>query len=150
MTTHKAADESKRTSLVRRFAPGLDNLTNYRREWLRHDMIAGVCVAAVALPTAIAYAQLIGLEPVVGLYAAILPLVAYAIFGTSRHLIVNPDAATCAVVSATLLPLAGENPDALVSLSVVLAIFTGLFCIVAGICRLGFLADFLSKPILVG
>lgn len=150
MTTHEATDEHQRTSLVRRFAPGLHNLTEYRREWLRHDLAAGLSVAAVAMPTAIAYAQLVGFEPVVGLYAAILPLVAYAIFGTSRHLIVNPDAATCAMVGVILLPLAGENPDTLVALSVVLAVFTGLCCIVGGICRLGFLADFLSKPILVG
>jgi high affinity sulfate transporter 1 len=104
----------------------------------------------VAVPTAIAYAQLIGFEPIVGLYAAILPLVAYALFGTSRQLIVNPDAATCAIFAATVLPVAGGDSDALRSLSMVLAVLTGLVCIAAGIFRLGFLADFLAKPILVG
>ena len=112
--------------------------------------MAGVSVAAVAVPTAIAYAQLIGFEPIVGLYAAILPLVAYALFGTSRQLIVNPDAATCAIFAATVLPLAGGDADALRSLSMALAVLTGLLCIAAGIFRLGFLADFLGKPILVG
>ena len=80
-------------ALVERYTPGLRQLLGYRREWLRIDLVAGVSVAAVAVPTAIAYAQLIGFEPIVGLYAAILPLVAYAVFGTSRQLIVNPDAA---------------------------------------------------------
>ncbi|MEO8339701.1 MAG: SulP family inorganic anion transporter [Nitrospirota bacterium] len=138
------------TVLIGRFAPGLRQLLEYRRDWLPIDVVAGVSVAAVAVPTAIAYAQLIGFEPVVGLYAAILPLVAYALFGTSRQLIVNPDAATCAIFAATVLPLAGGDPDALRSLSVALAVLTGLVCIAAGLFRLGFIADFLAKPILVG
>ena len=141
---------NNRNVLISRFAPGLRQLQDYRREWLRFDLVAGVSVAAVAVPTAIAYAQLIGFEPIVGLYAAILPLVVYALFGTSRQLIVNPDAATCAIFAATVLPLAGGNPDILRSLSVVLAVLTGLVCIAAGIFRLGFVADFLAKPILVG
>ncbi len=141
---------NNRDALIGRFAPGLRQLLNYRREWLRIDLVAGVSVAAVAVPTAIAYAQLIGFEPIVGLYAAILPLVAYALFGTSRQLIVNPDAATCAIFAATVLPLAAGDSDALRSLSMALAVLTGLVCIAAGIFRFGFLADFLSKPILVG
>ncbi len=104
----------------------------------------------MALPTAIAYAEIVGLEPVYGLYAAIPALLAYAVFGTSRHLIVNPDAATCAMIAAALTPLAADDPATLVSMSVVLAIFTGLLCLIGSTLRLGFLADFLSKPILVG
>ena len=100
-------------SLVAPRAPGLATLLAYRRDWLRHDVAAGLSVAAVALPTAIAYAQIVGLEPVVGLYAAILPLVVYCLLGTSRHLIVNPDAATCALVAATLGPLAVGRPTSL-------------------------------------
>lgn len=141
---------NNRDALIGRFAPGLRQLLDYRREWLRADLVAGLSVAAVAVPTAIACAQLIGFEPIVGLYAAILPLVAYALFGTSRQLIVNPDAATCAIFAATVLPLAGGDSDAIRSLSMTLAILTGLICIAAGIFRLGFLADFLAKPILVG
>ena len=137
-------------AVLGRFAPGLRQLLEYRREWLPIDLVAGVSVAAVAVPTAIAYAQLIGFKPVVGLYAAILPLVAYALFGTSRQLIVNPDAATCAIFAATVLPLAAGDSDALRSLSMALAVLTGLVCIAAGTFRLGFLADFLAKPILVG
>ncbi len=125
-------------------------LRRYRREWLRSDLTAGLSVAAVALPTSIAYAQLAGFPPVVGLYASILPLVAYAVFGTSRQLIVNPDAATCAMVAAIVAPLAGGNSDLYSTLATNLAVFSGIACIVAGAFRLGFLADFLGKPVLVG
>jgi high affinity sulfate transporter 1 len=137
-------------ALIGRFAPGLSPLLNYRREWLRDDVVAGISVAAVAVPTAIAYAQLIGFDPIVGLYAAILPLVAYALFGTSRQLIVNPDAATCAVFAAAVLPLAAGGHQELRAMSVALAVLTGLVCMAAGLLRLGFVADFLGKPILVG
>ena len=139
-----------RKALIGRFAPGLSQLLQYRRAWLRDDLVAGISVAAVAVPTAIAYAQLIGFDPIVGLYAAILPLVAYAFFGTSRQLIVNPDAATCAVFAASVLPLAAGDHQALRSLSVALAVLTGLVCITAGLLKLGFVADFLGRPILVG
>ena len=133
-----------------KIAPGLAMLRGYRREWLRLDVGAGLSVAAVALPTAIAYAQLAGFPPVVGLYASILPLVAYAVFGTSRQLIVNPDAAVCAMVAAIVAPLAAGNADLYVTLAVALAVFAGVACIAAGVFRLGFLADFLGKPVLVG
>jgi MFS superfamily sulfate permease-like transporter len=155
--TARLNGEMEKSSIVRkkiaaalRVAPGLRNLLEYRREWLRHDAVAGVSVAAVALPTAIAYAELIGFEPVVGVYAAILPMLVFAIFGTSRHLIVNPDAATCAMVGTTLMPLTAGHLNSLMSLSIVLAVFTGILCILAGFLRLGFVADFLAKPILVG
>ncbi|WKZ12995.1 MAG: SulP family inorganic anion transporter [Gammaproteobacteria bacterium] len=116
----------------------------------RHDLLAGVSVAAVALPVAVAYAELAGFSPVVGLYSSILPLVAYAVFGTSRQLMINPDTAVCAMVAASVAPLAAGNADLYWSLSVTLAFLTGLFCIAASFLRLGALADFLSKPILVG
>ena len=113
-------------------------------------MAAGISVAAVAIPVAVAYAQLAGFNPVYGLYSSILPLVAYAVFGTSRQLIVNPDAATCALVAAAVAPLAGSDNDLYLSLSVTLTFLSGLLCIDASFLRLGALADFLSRPILVG
>src|SRR6516165_3086011 len=123
------SSESRPTkALLFRIAPGIESLAAYRRDWFKHDLIAGVSVAAVALPTAIAYAEIIGLEPVMGLYTAIPALVAYAVFGTSRHLIVNPDAATCAMIGAALVPLAGAGPETLASASVVLTLLTGLLC----------------------
>jgi high affinity sulfate transporter 1 len=137
-------------SRLSRLAPGLAMLRAYQTGWLRYDIAAGLSVAAVALPTAIAYAQLAGFPPVVGLYASILPLVVYAVLGTSRQLIVNPDAAVCAMVAAIVAPLAGQDVGLYTSLAVSLAVLTGVACIVAGLFRLGFLADFLGKPVLVG
>ena len=90
--------------------PGTNSLRGYRVEWLRDDVAAGLSVAAVAVPVAIAYAQLAGFPPVVGLYASMLPLVVYAVLGTSRQLIVNPDAATCAMVAAIVTPMAAGDP----------------------------------------
>jgi len=135
---------------IRRFAPGLAALRSYDPAWLGHDLVAGVSVAAVAVPVAIAYSQLAGLPPVYGLYASILPLVAYAVFGSSRQLIMAPDAATCAIVAAVVMPLAGADMTRYVSLSMALAMIAGVFCIVAGLARLGFLTNFLARPILAG
>ena len=136
--------------LLDRFAPGLAQLLQYKLADLPADIRAGLAVAAVALPVGIAYSELAGFPPEVGLYSSILPLVAYAIFGTSRQLIVGPDAATCAVIAAALTPLAAGNAAAYASLSAMLALLTGLMCIAASFLRLGALADFLSRPILVG
>jgi high affinity sulfate transporter 1 len=114
------------------------------------DLLAGVAVAAVEIPTALAYAELAGFPPVVGLYASILPLVAYAIVGSSPQLIVGPDAATCALVAAALEPLAGGSPQHYLDLSITLSILVGALCIAGGLLRLGTIANFLSRPVLVG
>lgn len=133
-----------------RVAPGLPALWPYNPSNFSRDLIAGLSVAAVALPVGVAYAQLAGFNPSVGLYSSILPLVAYAVFGTSRQLIIGPDAATCALVTAAVTPLAKGNSEAYESLSVVLCLIAGVLCIGASFLRLGAMADFLSKPILVG
>ncbi len=135
-----------------RWMPGLPELLSYNRKPLKRDLIAGLSVAAVSLPVSIAYAQLAGFSPVVGLYSTILPMIVYAFFGSSRQLIVGPDAATCAMITATLTPLvaAGGNPAYYHALAVSLTLFTGIFCILAGRFRLGFLADLLSRSILLG
>jgi high affinity sulfate transporter 1 len=112
--------------------------------------VAGVSVAAVAVPVGIAYAQLAGLPPVVGLYSCILPPVAYALLGSSRQLILNPDSAACAIVAATIMPLAAVGSAHYADLSVVLALLAGGLCMLAGVARLGAIADFLSRPILTG
>ena len=145
-----ALNAGKIANRLARFAPGLPALLGYRRADFPHDLLAGLSVAAVALPVGVAYAELAGLNPVVGLYASILPLVAYALFGTSRQLIVGPDAATCALVAAGVAPLAGGDPERYLSLSIALACLAGLLCIGASFLKLGVIADFLSKPILVG
>jgi high affinity sulfate transporter 1 len=136
--------------MIERWIPGLGLARTYRREWLGSDILAGLSVAAVAVPTGIAYAQLAGFPPVVGLYASILPPVAYFLFGSSRQLIVGPDSATCAMVAATLVPLAANDPARYASLSVALALIAGVMAVAGGLARLGFIANFLSKPILIG
>ena len=133
-----------------RIAPGLSALLTYRIADAPADLRAGLAVAAVALPVGIAYAELAGFPPEVGLYSSLLPLLAYAIFGSSRQLIVGPDAATCALIAAGVAPLAAGDSELYASLSATLALLTGLLCIAASFLRLGALADFLSKPILVG
>jgi len=133
-----------------RVAPGLAALWPYEPRNLPFDLRAGLSVAAVAVPVGVAYAELAGFNPVMGLYSSILPLAAYAVFGTSRQLIIGPDAATCALVAAAVTPLAAGDQLLYASLSVSLAFLAGLFCIGARFLRLGALADFLSKPILVG
>jgi high affinity sulfate transporter 1 len=133
-----------------RIAPGLATLRRYRRRDLPHDVVAGLSVAAVALPVGVAYAELAGFSPVVGLYASILPLAAYALFGSSRQLIVGPDAATCALIAASVAPLAAGDPNQYAAMSMTLALLAGLLCIGASFLKLGVLADFLSRPILAG
>jgi high affinity sulfate transporter 1 len=146
-----AIDHSRLTDRLARIAPGLPDLVHYRfSRNFQPDLVAGLSVAAVALPISIAYAQLAGFDPVVGLYSSILPLVAYAVFGTSRQLVVYPDAATCAMIASAVTPLAAGNADLYLSLSIALTFLTGFFCIAASFFRLGALADFLSRPILSG
>lgn len=134
-------------------APWLRERTSafhYRRDWLRVDLMAGLSVAAVQIPTAIAYAQIIGFPAQVGLYACILPMLVYALVGGSRQLMVGPDAATAAMVAAAITPLAAGDPQRLMHLSMIVAVMVGLLSILAGFIRAGFIASFLSRPILVG
>lgn len=129
---------------------GLTNLLAYERTWLKHDVRAGLSVAAVALPVAIAYAELAGVSAIVGLYSCILPMVAYAIFGSSRQLIVGPDAATCAVIAAVITPLAAGNAELHWQLAIVMTLMMGTWCLIASRFKLGAIADLLSRPILSG
>src|SRR5678815_1768680 len=130
--------------------PGLSLFRNYRREWLSADLVAGLSVAAVALPVGIAYADLAGFPPVVGIYSCILPPVMYALFGSSRQLIVNPDVTAAAIVASTITPLALGNAEKFADLAMVLTLMTGVFLIAGGIAGLGAIANFLSRPILTG
>lgn len=135
---------------LERWLPGLRLVRTYRREWLGSDLVAGLSVAAVALPIGIAYAQLAGFPPVVGIYSCILPAVAYALFGSSRQLVVNPDAAACAMIAATVAPLAAGDAARYADLAIVLTLLTGVLCIVGGLAGFGVIANFLSRPILTG
>ncbi|MHB9800151.1 SulP family inorganic anion transporter [Pseudomonas sp. MT3] len=133
-----------------RWLPGLDSLLHYRFDWLPRDVQAGLSVAAVQIPTAIAYAQIIGFPAQVGLYACILPMLIYALVGSSRQLMVGPDAATAAMVAAAITPLAAGDPQRLLQLSMIVAVMVGALSIAAGFARAGFVASFLSRPTLVG
>jgi high affinity sulfate transporter 1 len=130
--------------------PGLSTLLHYERKWLADDFRAALSVAAVALPVAIAYAQLTGVNAAVGLYSCVLPMMLYALFGTSKQLIVGPDAATCAVIAAVVTPLAAGDNFKHWQLVVTMTAMTGFWCFIASKFKLGVLADFLSKPILMG
>jgi high affinity sulfate transporter 1 len=130
--------------------PGLEIFSRYDRSWLRSDLGAGLSVAAIALPVGIAYADLAGVPAVIGMYSAIFPLLAYVLFGSSRQLMTGPDAATCIIVAASLGPLAGGDPERYLALMVILTLITGILYVVAGLSRLGFIANFLSQPILTG
>ncbi|AZD29310.1 SulP family inorganic anion transporter [Pseudomonas chlororaphis] len=136
--------------LLARWLPGLANLLQYRREWFRYDLQAGLSVAAVQIPIAIAYAQIVGLPPQYGLYACVLPMMVYALVGSSRQLMVGPDAATCAMVAGAIAPLALGDPERLAQLAVIVTVLVGLMLIGAGIARAGFIASFFSRPILIG
>lgn len=133
-----------------RVAPGLAILARYRLRDLLPDLGAGLSVAAVALPVGVAYAALAGYPPAAGLYSSILPLVVYALFGSSRQLVIGPDAATCALVAAAAGRLAAGDHDQYVSVAVTLTLFAGLLSVGASFLNLGALADFLSRPILTG
>lgn len=135
---------------IRGVAPGAAALLDYDRACLRPDLVAGLSVAAVALPVGIAYADLARVPAVVGIYSAIFPLLAYAVFGSSRQLIIGPDAATCMLVASSLSAIAAPGDEKYLSLLVALTLMTGVIYVLAGAARLGFIADFLSKPILIG
>lgn len=130
--------------------PLLRDLRNYRSEWFSHDVIAGLSVTAVQVPTAIAYATLAGFPPETGLYASMLPVLIYALFGSSRQLIVGPDAATCAMLAALLLPLAQGDMGYYLQLSAALAIIAGLLMVIGGSAGMGFIVNFFARPILIG
>src|SRR5262249_1923256 len=136
--------------MITNWIPLLGDLRSYRREWLSTDVIAGLSVAAVQVPTAIAYANMAGFPPQIGLYASMLPVLIYALFGSSRQLIVGPDAATCALIAAALLPLGQNDISQYIRLSAALCIMAGALIVVGGIAGLGFIVNFFARPILTG
>jgi high affinity sulfate transporter 1 len=125
-------------------------LPGYDRGWLRGDLVAGLTVWAVLVPEALAYATIAGVSPVVGLYAAPGALVLYAAFGSSRHLVVGPMAATAALSAAAVGDLAAGGSDEFLQLTITLGLVVGILALAAGVCRLGFLASFISEPVLKG
>ncbi len=133
-----------------RWLPGLQTLRHYPAAWLRHDIAAGLVLTTVLVPVGIAYAVASGVPGIYGLYATIVPLLAYALFGPSRILVLGPDSSLAAVILAVVLPLSGGDPNRAIALAAMMAVVSGLVCIVAGLARLGFIAELLSKPIRYG
>ncbi len=135
---------------VSQWVPGLASARRYDRSWLRHDVVAGLVLTAVLIPAGIGYAEASGLPAVTGLYATIVPLLAYALFGPSRVLILGPDSALAPIIAASIIPLAAGDPDRAVALAGLLALMMGSLLLLGGLLRLGFVTDLLSKPIRLG
>jgi high affinity sulfate transporter 1 len=133
-----------------RWLPGLRTLRRYQVAWLRHDIVAGLVLTTMLVPVGIAYAVASGVPGIYGLYATIVPLLAYALFGPSRILVLGPDSSLAAVILAVVLPLSGGDPLRAVALAGMMAVVSGTVCILAGIARLGFITELLSKPIRYG
>ncbi|MET0830631.1 MAG: sulfate permease [Microbacterium sp.] len=139
-----------RKPLLQRAVPVSGELPAYEGRTLRRDLLAGVTVAALAIPSGMAYAELAGLSPVAGLYALLLPALAYAAFGSSRQLVVGPEGSISALIATALLPLAANDPEAYASLAAVLALMVGACFLLARVLKLGWVADYFSRAVLIG
>ena len=133
-----------------RWLPGLLTFRQYKVTWLVHDVVAGVVLTTMLVPVGIAYAVASGLPGICGLYATIVPLLTYALFGPSRILVLGPNSSLAAVILGVVFPLAGGDPARAVALAGMMAVVSGIVCILAGVARLGFVTELLSKPIRYG
>src|SRR6516165_12346817 len=133
-----------------RWLPGWQVLCGYQRSWLRQDVVAGLVLTSMLLPVGLAYAQASGLPGICGLYATVVPLLAYSIFGPSRILVLGPDSSLAPLILAVVLPLSAGDTQRAIALGGVMAIVSGVVCIAAGLARLGFITELLSKPIRYG
>ena len=147
-TTSQAQTLNRRSLLD--WLPGLQMLRRYDLAWLRNDVTAGIVLSTMLVPVGIAYAVASGVPAIYGLYATIVPLLVYALFGPSRILVLGPDSSLAAVILGVVLPLSGGDPMRAVALASAMAIVSGTVCILAGIGRLGFITELLSKPIRYG
>jgi high affinity sulfate transporter 1 len=130
--------------------PGIALLRSYERAWLHKDLIAGLVLSALLVPQGMAYAELAGLPAITGLYTTVLCLVAYALFGPSRYLVLGPDSSLGPMIAAAILPLAAGSESEAIALAGMLALLVGVLCFAAGVAKLGFVADLLSRPVRVG
>lgn len=133
-----------------RWCPGVQLVRHYKIGWLGHDIVAGLALTAVLVPVGIAYAVASGLPGICGLYATLAGLLAYALFGPSRILVLGPDSSLAALILAVVLPLSAGDPQRAVALASMMALVSGALCIGAGALRLGFVTELLSKPIRYG
>lgn len=135
---------------IDRFFPGIGVVLRYDRSWLRSDLVAAAALFTLLIPAGMAYAAAAGLPPVTGLYATIVPLLAYAVFGPSRLLVIGPDSSLAPMIAAAVLPLALEDQERAVALAGLLAVLTGLILVAGRALKLGFVTGLLSKPIRSG
>ncbi len=142
-------DDTTAQSRAERYLPGLAILRRYERGWLRGDLVAGAVLTALLIPAGMGYAEVAGLPPVTGLYATVVPLLVYAVVGPSRILVLGPDSSLAPIIAAAIIPLAAFDSER-VALAAVLSIEVGIVLVVAGLLRLGFVTDLLSKPIRIG
>ena len=133
-----------------RWLPGLNILRRYEASWLPHDLLAGLVLASMLVPVGIAYAVASGVPGIYGLYATIVPLLVYALFGPSRILVLGPDSSLAAIILGVVLPLSGGDPPRAVAVASMMAVVSGTVCILAGLGRLGFVTELISKPIRYG
>ena len=132
------------------FLPGIDRLLSYQLAWLRSDGLAGITVAAYLIPQCMAYGELAGVQPVVGLWGILPSMLIYALFGSSLQLSVGPESTTAVMTAVAIAPLVARSDGSYPFYTSLLAMLVGVICIIAYGCKLGFLADLLSKPILIG
>src|SRR6201982_200606 len=144
------AKASLTVNRLKRWLPVLQILREYQPAWLVNDLMAGLVLTAMLVPVGIAYALASGIPGIYGLYATIIPLLAYAVFGPSRILVLGPDSALAPVILAVVLPLSGGDPMRAVALASMMAVVSGLVCVLIGVSRLGFVTELLSKPIRYG
>ena len=132
--------------------PGLELVRTYERRWLPKDVVAGLVLTALLVPQGMAYAELAGLPAITGLYTTILCLAGYAALGPSRILVLGPDSSLGPMIAATIIPLVGADgsPERAIALASMLAILVGVIMVLAGLAKLGFVADLLSKPTQIG
>lgn len=140
----------RRLRQIPSLVPLLTVLRHYPMHWLGKDTIAGLTACIVMIPSVLAYAELVHLPPITGIYAAIMACIGYAIFSSSRHVIAGPDAAIGLLAGSAILPLAGDDPARIAVLAAELAVFSGLVLLAASKLKLGIIADLLSRPVLVG
>src|SRR5262245_61876267 len=133
-----------------RWLPGIVVLRQYQWGWLQHDIVAGIVLTTMLVPVGVAYAVASGVPGIYGLYATVVPLLAYAIFGPSRILVLGPDSSLAPLILAVVLALSGGDPVHAIAIASMMAIVSGIVCIGAGLARLGFITELLSKPIRYG
>jgi high affinity sulfate transporter 1 len=146
------SERGRGVASVLRLIPGVRAISSYQREWLPRDVVAGIVLTTLLVPQGMAYAELAGLPPITGLYTSILCLLGYAVFGPSRILVLGPDSSLGPMIAATILPLAGADgdPERAIALASMLAIIVAAIMILGAAAKLGFIADLISKPTMIG